>query len=235
VAVQILSPREDVEDLRAKCQWYVEHGAQVAMLVDPGERSVTLFQSVGHVESLCLDLSWRSRTPPLFWMSEAPTSATSSTRVRAQHPGTLERRQPEAYAAHIEAGLDQELPAGLRTGVGGARLALVVCDRLSDHSSSGPPGLERGRHSVQAKPELQCTFGKRAAGHARSSSELPGRPRLSRDLVGGSMRLSRGCAKDAHKRSSLSTGVAVARCSAPGACRATSAPQIQGHTGINGL
>jgi len=50
--VEILSPRDDVEEQRATCQWYVEHGAHVAMLVDPGQRSVTLFESGGQVEVL---------------------------------------------------------------------------------------------------------------------------------------------------------------------------------------
>jgi len=50
LAVEILSPRDDLEEQRAKCQWYVDHGAQVAMLVDPGQRSVTLFESVGQLE-----------------------------------------------------------------------------------------------------------------------------------------------------------------------------------------
>ncbi|MDQ6673672.1 MAG: Uma2 family endonuclease [Chloroflexota bacterium] len=47
LVVEILSPRDDLEEQRAKCQWYVEHGAQVAMLVDPGQRSVTRFDSIG--------------------------------------------------------------------------------------------------------------------------------------------------------------------------------------------
>lgn len=42
LAIEILSPRDDLEEQRAKCQWYVDHGAQVAMLIDPGQRSVTL-------------------------------------------------------------------------------------------------------------------------------------------------------------------------------------------------
>jgi Uma2 family endonuclease len=50
LAIEILSPRDDVEEQRAKCQWYVEQGAQVAMLVDPVQRSVTLIESVGQVE-----------------------------------------------------------------------------------------------------------------------------------------------------------------------------------------
>jgi Uma2 family endonuclease len=51
LAVEILSPRDDLEEQRAKCQWYVDHGAQAAMLVDPGQRSVTVFESVGQVEA----------------------------------------------------------------------------------------------------------------------------------------------------------------------------------------
>ena len=50
LAFEILSPRDDLEEQRAKCQWYVEHGAQLAALVDPGQRSVTLFELVGHVQ-----------------------------------------------------------------------------------------------------------------------------------------------------------------------------------------
>jgi Uma2 family endonuclease len=52
LAVEILSPRDDLDEQRAKRQWYVDHGAQVAMLVDPGQRSVTLFESVGQVDVL---------------------------------------------------------------------------------------------------------------------------------------------------------------------------------------
>ena len=50
LAIEILSPRDDLEEQRAKCQWYVEQGAQMAMLVDPVQRSVTLIESVGQVE-----------------------------------------------------------------------------------------------------------------------------------------------------------------------------------------
>lgn len=48
--VEILSPRDDLEEQRAKCQWYVDHGAQAALLVDPSQRAVTRFESVGQVE-----------------------------------------------------------------------------------------------------------------------------------------------------------------------------------------
>jgi len=50
LAIEILSPRDDLEEQRAKCQWYLDNGAQMAMLVDPGQRAVTLFESVGQLE-----------------------------------------------------------------------------------------------------------------------------------------------------------------------------------------
>src|SRR5438067_12864990 len=50
LAMEILSPRDDLEEQRAKCQWYLDHGAQIAMLVDPGQRSVSLFESAGQRE-----------------------------------------------------------------------------------------------------------------------------------------------------------------------------------------
>jgi Uma2 family endonuclease len=50
LAIEILSPRDDLEEQRAKCRWYLDHGAQAAMLVDPGQRTVTLFQPVGPLE-----------------------------------------------------------------------------------------------------------------------------------------------------------------------------------------
>jgi Uma2 family endonuclease len=50
LAIEILSPRDDMEEQRAKCQWYVDQGAQVAVLVDPGQRSVAVFESIGRVE-----------------------------------------------------------------------------------------------------------------------------------------------------------------------------------------
>jgi Uma2 family endonuclease len=51
LAIEILSPRDDLEEQRAKCQWYLDHGAQAALPVDPGQRSVTLFEPAGQVEA----------------------------------------------------------------------------------------------------------------------------------------------------------------------------------------
>ena len=50
VATEILSPRDDVDEQRAKCEWYVQHGAQVAVLVDPAQRAATRFDPSGHIE-----------------------------------------------------------------------------------------------------------------------------------------------------------------------------------------
>jgi len=49
LAVEILSPRDDPDQQRAKCQWYVDNGSQTAMLIDPRQRSVTLSDSTGQV------------------------------------------------------------------------------------------------------------------------------------------------------------------------------------------
>jgi len=43
VAIEILSPRDDLDEQHDKCMWYLQHGAQVALLVDPPRRSVTRF------------------------------------------------------------------------------------------------------------------------------------------------------------------------------------------------
>ena len=43
VAIEILSPRDDLDEQHAKCKWYLQHGAQVALLIDPPRRAVTRF------------------------------------------------------------------------------------------------------------------------------------------------------------------------------------------------
>jgi Uma2 family endonuclease len=50
VSIEILSPRDDPDDQLAKCQWYVDNGTQVALLVDPVGRSVTRLDRLGHME-----------------------------------------------------------------------------------------------------------------------------------------------------------------------------------------
>jgi Uma2 family endonuclease len=50
VAFEILSPRDDPDDQLEKCQWYVDQGAQVAVLVDPVGRSVTRLDKVSQVD-----------------------------------------------------------------------------------------------------------------------------------------------------------------------------------------
>jgi Uma2 family endonuclease len=49
VSIEILSPRDDRDEQEAKCQWYVDQGAQVAVLVDPVARSVTRFEPRGQL------------------------------------------------------------------------------------------------------------------------------------------------------------------------------------------
>src|SRR5687767_4683780 len=44
VAIEILSPEQHRADLIAKCEWYVAHGAALALLVDPDDRSVMAFR-----------------------------------------------------------------------------------------------------------------------------------------------------------------------------------------------
>ena len=45
LSIEILSPRDDVDEQRAKCRWYLEQGGQFALLVDPAtpRRCVELF------------------------------------------------------------------------------------------------------------------------------------------------------------------------------------------------
>jgi Uma2 family endonuclease len=50
VAIEILSPRDDLDEQLAKCQWYLEHGAQIAVLIDPVERSARRIQPLAQNE-----------------------------------------------------------------------------------------------------------------------------------------------------------------------------------------
>ena len=44
LAVEILSPGQSLRDLVDICQWYVDHGVPVALLVDPRDRSIRVFR-----------------------------------------------------------------------------------------------------------------------------------------------------------------------------------------------
>jgi Uma2 family endonuclease len=44
VAIEIVSPGQSVNALVRRCTWYVSHGVQVALLVDPADQSVLAFQ-----------------------------------------------------------------------------------------------------------------------------------------------------------------------------------------------
>ena len=44
IAVEIVSPRQTVNQLVRRCVWYVDNGVRVALLVDPDDRSVIVFR-----------------------------------------------------------------------------------------------------------------------------------------------------------------------------------------------
>jgi Uma2 family endonuclease len=44
LVIEIVSPKQKVNRLIRRCLWFVAHGVQVAMLVDPGDRSLVLFR-----------------------------------------------------------------------------------------------------------------------------------------------------------------------------------------------
>jgi Uma2 family endonuclease len=43
VSIEILSPRDDLEEQQAKCEWYIQNGGEVAVLIDPVHRTATRF------------------------------------------------------------------------------------------------------------------------------------------------------------------------------------------------
>ena len=50
IAVEIVSPRQSVRALEQRCRWYVEHGVEAALLVDPQPRSIRVFRPGGSME-----------------------------------------------------------------------------------------------------------------------------------------------------------------------------------------
>jgi Uma2 family endonuclease len=44
IVVEIVSPKQSVNGLIRRCVWYVEHGVQAALLVDPADKSISLFR-----------------------------------------------------------------------------------------------------------------------------------------------------------------------------------------------
>ena len=44
VAIEIRSPRQSREALARRCNWYVEHGVQMALLVDDQDESIRVFR-----------------------------------------------------------------------------------------------------------------------------------------------------------------------------------------------
>lgn len=45
IAIEIVSPQQSVNALVRRCLWYVAHGVQIALLVDPADESVLAFRS----------------------------------------------------------------------------------------------------------------------------------------------------------------------------------------------
>ncbi len=52
IAVEVVSPKQSVMALVRKCQRFVERGSRLALLVDPEDRSVLLFQPGGRARAL---------------------------------------------------------------------------------------------------------------------------------------------------------------------------------------
>jgi Uma2 family endonuclease len=45
LTVEIVSPKQSVNALVGRCTWYIAHGVELALLVDPSDESVTAFQA----------------------------------------------------------------------------------------------------------------------------------------------------------------------------------------------
>jgi Uma2 family endonuclease len=44
LAIEIRSPGQSIRDLTRTCEWYVEHGVQIALLVDDADASIRVFR-----------------------------------------------------------------------------------------------------------------------------------------------------------------------------------------------
>lgn len=51
IAIEIVSPGQSVNGLVRRCLWFVAHGVQVALLVDPVDKSVLAFRSAGRLST----------------------------------------------------------------------------------------------------------------------------------------------------------------------------------------
>jgi Uma2 family endonuclease len=52
IAIEIVSPGQRVGDLEEKCRWYLEHGVEIAMLVNPLASWVRLYRQDGITATL---------------------------------------------------------------------------------------------------------------------------------------------------------------------------------------
>ncbi len=67
IAVEIISPGQSRADQIDRCRWYIEHGARVALLVDPRDEPVTAFR-LGAAEQVLRD------TTGSIWTTSCPAS-----------------------------------------------------------------------------------------------------------------------------------------------------------------
>jgi Uma2 family endonuclease len=51
IAIEIVSPGQSVNALNRRCLWYVAHGVQIELLVDPVDRSVLAFRPHGRLSA----------------------------------------------------------------------------------------------------------------------------------------------------------------------------------------
>lgn len=66
LAVEIRSPDESLRGLQAKCRYYRRHGVDVAWLIDPGARTVAVFEGERDGEVLSGDAVLESSFLPSF-------------------------------------------------------------------------------------------------------------------------------------------------------------------------
>ncbi|MBV8713734.1 MAG: Uma2 family endonuclease [Chloroflexi bacterium] len=52
VSIEILSPADDPDEQPATCEWYIENGGEVAVLLDPEQRTAMRFSGEGQVAEL---------------------------------------------------------------------------------------------------------------------------------------------------------------------------------------
>jgi Uma2 family endonuclease len=44
IAIEVVSPEPSLSQQRTRCQWFVEHGVELAAVIDPGTETVAVFR-----------------------------------------------------------------------------------------------------------------------------------------------------------------------------------------------